>query len=392
MDDDAARLVSIPGAPAALDKAQRQFNRLTSQIQRQRELLQAWQAYRDSHLERMAAEIQPVLSAMRVAQRRIVQQMDVLLERDRVGTESLSRRHRATLRTQIAIVCADLLSDGPDAAIESVRDRHAVTDRRGRGRDPLIAAAALLREAYGADIVEAHGATTVEELVYIVRERVAARDAAQTSEAHAHRSCSHGGRPTRAAKAAARRVQSMEQAHLSLREVYRRLASSLHPDRAADPDERDRRTGLMQRANRAYAADDLHGLLALQIETAQRGAAQLAQAPSARIAHYNEMLKQQLAQLKAETDACSEPVLLELGLAPGATRLAADHAFNARLAQLRAFRRQLERDAAMLANPRHRGALLDVLAEQAEGSDDDGAWAALDALIAAATPRRPRGR
>lgn len=44
-----------------------------------------------------------------------------------------------------------------------------------------------------------------------------------------------------------------------LRNVFRQLASAVHPDRESDPDERDRKTALMSEANAAYANLDALG-------------------------------------------------------------------------------------------------------------------------------------
>ncbi|AJZ59188.1 dnaJ domain protein [Paraburkholderia fungorum] len=67
---------------------------------------------------------------------------------------------------------------------------------------------------------------------------------------------------------AAETREQVEQAELSLsiREVYRKLASALHPDRETDPQERERKTTLMQRANQAYSKNSLLQLLELQLE------------------------------------------------------------------------------------------------------------------------------
>jgi hypothetical protein len=394
--DAAAALarVPVPGPQATLGKDQRLFNRLTGQVLRQRERLLAWQAYQGRWRERVAAERAPTHAAIREAQRRLVQQMDVLLEREHAGSSAaLGRRQQATLRAQIAAICADLLADGPDAAIEALRDRHAAPARRGRRHDPLLATEAMLREMFGSDVVDGHHADSVEALLDEVRERVDARTSAEAElrRSRAEARASRRGH-TRAQQAAERRAQFMKEASQSVREVYRRLASSLHPDRESDPVERDRKTRLMQRANQAYASDDLLSLLALQVEIEQVDASHLSSACATRLAHFNEVLKQQLRTLQVETDACAAPVRDDLDLPMDADQVAADHAFNARIARLRAFRRQLERDARALADPLRRNALLDALAMQREPDEDDG-LAVLDALLETAERAgRPRRR
>lgn len=52
----------------------------------------------------------------------------------------------------------------------------------------------------------------------------------------------------------------------SLRSLYRQLASTLHPDRESDAQEKKRKTDLMSEANTAYKRGDLFALLQLQIK------------------------------------------------------------------------------------------------------------------------------
>ncbi|WP_341888453.1 hypothetical protein [Variovorax sp. YR752] len=46
-----------------------------------------------------------------------------------------------------------------------------------------------------------------------------------------------------------------------MRDIFRKLASALHPDRETDAQQRKVKTALMQKANQAYAANDLLALL-----------------------------------------------------------------------------------------------------------------------------------
>lgn len=85
-----------------------------------------------------------------------------------------------------------------------------------------------------------------------------------------------------------------------MRAVYRKLASELHPDRELDPDERVRKTALMQRVNQAYEAGDLLALLELQLEVEQLDAGALAGLARSRLMHYNLVLAEQLARLEEE--------------------------------------------------------------------------------------------
>lgn len=85
-----------------------------------------------------------------------------------------------------------------------------------------------------------------------------------------------------------------------MRDIYRKLASALHPDREPDPDKRAARTALMQRANQAYEQKDLLGLLALQLETAQINQHDLALTAPARLKLYNKALAEQLDDIQGQ--------------------------------------------------------------------------------------------
>ena len=86
----------------------------------------------------------------------------------------------------------------------------------------------------------------------------------------------------------------------SLREVYRKLASALHPDRETDPDERKRKTSLMQRVNQAYSERNLLELLQLQLEIEHIDAGTLETLSADRLKHYNQVLTEQLDELELE--------------------------------------------------------------------------------------------
>ena len=92
-----------------------------------------------------------------------------------------------------------------------------------------------------------------------------------------------------------------------MREVYRKLAAALHPDRTptgASDAERDERLALMKRANVAYEAGDLLALLGLQLQIEQVDASQLSRMEAHQVRHFNQVLGEQLRDLQDEVHAC----------------------------------------------------------------------------------------
>lgn len=102
-----------------------------------------------------------------------------------------------------------------------------------------------------------------------------------------------------------------------MREVFRKLASALYPDRESDAEQRAAKTALMQRVNQAYASNDLLTLLALQLQIEQVDAGHMAAAESQRLKHYNKVLADQLSGLHVETGRVERDFRMDFGLAPG---------------------------------------------------------------------------
>jgi hypothetical protein len=396
--DDRTDLVAVRGPKAALGKHQRAFNRLIAQIRQHREQLAGWQAYRLRYLERVATELDPVQAALRDAQRRALLQMISLLRRSDEGSAArLSRRHRDALRNHVAAMIEMLLADGADAELESLRDTWCVPAGR-KAPSELEVAEAILREMFGDAVVDGHQARDVDALFAYVHAR---RDAVQLAREQRHQQqaaarAAKRGRPSKAEQAAERREQFRREASQSVREIFRKLASTLHPDREIDPVERERKTLLMQRVNRAYAGNDLLALLSLQIEIEQIDSEHLAGASDVRISHFNEVLKEQLVALKVDIDEYAEPILLDLDLPPLSSEAAADHALNTRIAELRVLRRDIENETKALADPRRRRSVLDALAEHdpsdLDMNDATDMFELVEVLMDAAAPFAPAAR
>jgi hypothetical protein len=159
-------------------------------------------------------------------------------------------------------------------------------------------------------------------------ERQAAAAAAQRSEWAAKR---------RAASAANRRGKKEQEVSQSVRDVYRRLASALHPDREPDPRQQERKTTLMQQANQAYGQRDLLALLELQRQSGQIDAADLAGADRRRLPHYIVVLQEQLAQLQREARELETEFRAANGLPAGSGLQArkADRVISAEAQRLR---------------------------------------------------------
>lgn len=118
---------------------------------------------------------------------------------------------------------------------------------------------------------------------------------------------SPGPSATRERAQEARQERELKSNAQTVRDIYRKLASALHPDREANPDERRRKTALLRRANRAHDHKDLLELLNLQLEIALVGRVQMASLPDAQFAQFVRVLKRQLADVEHEIEQMNRP-------------------------------------------------------------------------------------
>jgi hypothetical protein len=357
-----ADLLRIDQGAATLTPAQQAFNRLTEQIGRARAKLASWEALAQRLHERTGSEMHPQIAALAQLQRQLVSQVDELLTHPPAGMR-LTRRRRDGLVDFLLERVDELLAEGDDATLVALHDHYSdisLEDRREvEARLERAFAEQFAGEILGDDEVGDLGADPIDELYRRMDERIAAEQRRREEQAHTRK------RSRREAAAEARRAEEAQGARLSVREVYRKLASSLHPDRESDPIERARKTTLMQEINRAYQANDLLTLLRLQMEVEQIDPATLAALPAQRLAHYNEVLREQLRTLQAEIAEYTERLSQGLGAHPR-TRMRepkdAELLFNRQLRELREAQSHWRSLIEALADPYRRTREIDDIA------------------------------
>lgn len=392
--DPSTSLVEVLAQSKPLTKAQLSFQRLVAKIEGKREQLAQWQAYMARYHQRLAGELEPLQSEMREGQREMAALLDRLLSQPAPG-RGLGRVQRAKLRQLLLNLVSTLLEEGPDDDLEALHDKHAEVSHAEVRHSELALAQVMLEDVFGLEVGDDHGASSAEELLQHAQRKMQERVEAEARQAQerqdARAAKRSGASSTKAEAAQAKREQAAQEVSQSLREVYRKLASALHPDRETEADARVRKTALMQRVNQAYAANDLLSLLGLQLEIEQIDAAHLASVSPQRLAHFNQILREQLAELEDELAHCTLPFRQALGpsvRSAALTPAVVDQCLNADLAQLRMAIRELQQDMVAFADPvRLRDSLKHYPLEQDDEPDD---LAELMSAFGAPVPSRRR--
>lgn len=304
-----------------LTPLQQRFNGLLAEVAAARDLLADWEA----RIERLHRAAEPHRRSLHTAWR------DWVFALDHASWQpGLSRAEQDSLSAMLRETASALLAAAPDAALAALLARH--------GEEPAASAAAPVRPPVAAAAVGGPDATDdgLDDWERQARAAAAARERRAAER--------------RSAAADKRRREAEQQSSQSLREVYRRLASALHPDREPDAQERLRKTALMQQANRAYADGNLLELLALQLQAAQVEAARRAGADPQRLQHQVTLLEEQLAELRTDTQRLESSFRAATGASPGSGLAPhkADRLITALVQQLREEQVLLQRQAVLL--------------------------------------------
>ena len=387
---DGSTLLAIPVPAAQQNKAQRLFNKLIGQIQQQRDLLAQWQQFDVRYHQRLAAELQPAqakLTAIRLVLLRLLDQ----LHSDQQAEPRLSKPQRRKLRAWIPQLAATVLEDGPDAEAEAVFDRYSDVSHADQQQIELAEAEAMFGHILGEEMIEGHQAESVEELMRHAADGMARAQAERAAGQPQARSAKAQAAEQRKAEAA---EQAAQQAGQSVREAFRKLASALHPDRETDPAAREHKTRLMQQANQAYERNDLLTLLSMQLDLEQIDGQHLANLPEERLAHYNRVLREQLAALQQELGECTAHFRVGMGLSQRQlTPAVVDNALARDITDLRHFTRLIELDIAQLRDPATRRQAIANIELPDDDDDEPDAFEAMllmEALAGAPAYRPPR--
>ncbi|KVL30576.1 J domain-containing protein [Burkholderia sp. MSMB1835] len=281
---------------ASLSKAQKTFNTLVEQIEKRRERLGAWEAVMPAFQKKFVDALLPLEQEATALRIRLIHLLD-----DAFLQKGLSKAEQRTLSDLIVDMARDLLHTSDDAALKVIYHRHAGSDHVGN--------ATAAPESTKPKREPESQSPSPEDLDSLSPDELAERMQAELDAQFERDMAAHAAREAQRAKRKKAPKQSAAQARIeaeqaesnkSIREIYRKLASALHPDRESDPNEQTRKTALMQRVNHAYDKGNLLQLLELQLEIEQIDRRAIDGLGEARLTRYNGILEEQLRELDRE--------------------------------------------------------------------------------------------
>ncbi|KJV35268.1 J domain-containing protein [Luteibacter yeojuensis] len=330
-----------------VSRSQESFNALVDKINKRRATLAEWEAYGVEFERRYAGEYIPLRRTLDDVQTKLILGLDQSYD-----MKGLTKGERRMIGDLIVHLAEQVLESVDDSVVAEIHERY----RPMEGRDD----AGVKAEPKG-DVEEVVSFEMPQDVDIDSPDDLMAHIQAQLDEqerrANQQRQAREASRATRkkasAKEAAAERARAKEaEAHLSLREVYRKLASALHPDREADPTERTRKAALMQRVNAAYASRSLLDLLEIQLEIEQIDQAAMESVSTERLKRWNTVLKEQLEGLEQELAEVDHGFQVRCGLTPrsSSSPKVIKRTLNAHIDNLRDYVRMFEDDIRIVSD------------------------------------------
>lgn len=349
-----------------LGPAQKQFNQWLKKIEALKAALLNAQRLHAEHLPERARRLDPLMMEIWALQERMV-----LFLHQRLQTpKGLSKKIQQDM-TGILLSLVDALMGAERASpeVEAIYEDHAppiegIDDLDAMDDDVLMAE---LRDSVSASFgIELNEDTDIDSpealMEAMLRQARAQQEAAE--QARAARQARRKQTPRQQ-----QQLRDAQDAEKAVRDIYRKLASALHPDRAADDAERACKAELMAQVNAANDQKDLLALLQLQLQIEQLNPQDVAAMAEDKLRHFNRLLKEQAQSLQQQVSLAEHQLRtdFELGYNRTVTAQAIDTALRSKARHMQQTIAAMKRD---LADIQQDAALKRWVKDQAAAMDE----------------------
>ncbi len=297
---------------STLSKSQKLFNNLIKRIDTERKQLVAWQAMMPLYHQKHASEFVPLTQTFNGLRAELVRLCDKAADE-----RAFSKNDKKKLKNIICTIAGELVFENDDEDLKRIYNKHSGGDIDAELKEDKSAMKAMMEDILGVELDDDIDFSSPESMMAKVGKKMCQK--LEDEEQAQQNSQKQNTKRKKSAKAIAKEAEKQAEAQCisqSIREVYRKLASALHPDKEQDALERDRKTALMQRVNIAYTNKDLLQLLELQLEIEQIDQAAVNTIAEDKLKHYNKILTEQSNELRMEVLAVSDLFRIRFNLLP----------------------------------------------------------------------------
>jgi hypothetical protein len=277
-----------------LSKGQKIFNRLAKQIAQKKQELLDWQntipVYQNSHIQ----EFVPMTEAFSQLQENLVYLLDEAYRKVK-----LNQMEKKKLKIIICELAEKLAYESDSEELKLIYNKYSGSNLDKEISEDQEMIKSMFEGMLGVEIGDDVDFSSPDEAMRSIGEKIS--EMKKQQEAHSEKVSQKSRKKSqRTLQKEAKEQAEANHISQSIREVYRKLASALHPDRSQDESDQVRKDELMKRVNVAYAKKDLLQLLELQLEIEQIDQDAINCISEDRLKHYNKILKDQFEEIQRE--------------------------------------------------------------------------------------------
>jgi hypothetical protein len=280
----ASIIISTNKAKQILTPGQKKFNKLIKRLQQQQKLLQQWQRALDNTRVRYTDDIEPCSTLLNESRVELLLYLDKAYEQKELSLLQLKK-----LQAFIVQFSLELIHVKDNEQIKAIHDKHSEMGIEEKNKIAAKHFKSEIEAMYDIDLGDDFDPES-EDFMEKLRQEYNEQKKTEQPRQKTKKQLEKETKEEAAEKAISQ----------SVRDVFRQLAKSLHPDREMDTQERERKSELMQKVNVAYKDQDLLTLLTLQLEIEQINQDNVDNIAEAPLAHYNKVLTKQCAEIKNE--------------------------------------------------------------------------------------------
>lgn len=389
----------------ALSKEQGAFNKLLTEVQRLQNRLAAWREFEEKQQQQVSSVLMPLVESVRQARARFINSCAEVLD-GKHGGDAPKKVERRQMVALVLEVCETYFAEPgeSDPGVIAIFDAYSPVSHAEHQRMDATDFRDEAREMFGIDIPEDIDLDNLDEFLASAFAASADQDEDGFEEELNQSQKRKRSRKTRGGSGSLNDSVPVDPKR-SVRDVYRKLASALHPDRGINDEDRNRRNELMQRVNVAYEGVDLLALLELQLEIQQIDEDHLTTVPETVLQQYNRVLRDRVTSLKGEIRVITDQFRMAMSEDPRSmTPAVVESDFERYLEQIRSDVDQLQEWAGMFRVTAYRKAWLKDWESERREDDrlmrnfdpmvffDDEFAAAMATFDAPAPSRRPGKR
>jgi hypothetical protein len=330
--------IAAPATPGPLSRVRKQFNALVKKLEAER-----------AHLALLCEELPKIRALADSEYRPLAQIFDAYRKRLLLALDlayadkTMGKKDREKLADLICSTALELMQvDEDDDVIKDIYNRHSGRDFDLDMDEEKAFMRQMVGNVTGIELDDDTDFSSPAAFFKAMHEKMA-----EHAPEEEHAGPARAAKPDKISAREARHQAEEAKLKQSVRDIFRKLASALHPDRETDPTEHARKTALMQRVNVAYAANDLLGLLELQLEVDQIDQTGLDNLGDDQIKQYNRILDGQVNEIGFEMYALESAFALDMGWEFGRRRRAPKammKGLRADIAEMRANIKSIEAD------------------------------------------------